>query len=85
MAARLGRTCRRHREACGLRQIDVATHAGVAHTTVSNLERGARWVRETDRIVDALAELCGVSAQAIWLEALNENDPGANAGVDQEP
>lgn len=70
MAARLGATCREARKVAGLRQIDVATRAGVAETTIGRFERGARWAWNTDAIVAAYAQELGVKPDDLWRSAL---------------
>lgn len=75
MATRLGQTCRRARRAAGVRQIDIASAAGVSHTTISHFEQGRWWHRQTDEIVNAYAELCATTPEALWRAALDL--PGA--------
>lgn len=74
MAARLGATCRHARLGAGLRQIDVSTIAGVAETTVTHFEAGRWWVRETDAIVTAYAELLRTTPEALWRAALDREE-----------
>lgn len=76
MAARLGSIARARREQAGLRLIDIAITANVAESTIHFFETGNGWRRETDRIVDAYAELLGCTPQDIWQSALSlETDP----------
>ncbi len=71
MAARLGQECRQRRRDAGLRQIDISTEAGVAEATISHFEAGRWWLRDTDRIVDAYAELLDTTPEAIWRSAID--------------
>jgi hypothetical protein len=72
MALRLGRVCRRHRLGAELDLMSVAVEADVSQSTISNFEIGSGWRRETDRIVDAYARLCGIKADQLWLAAIKE-------------
>lgn len=70
MVQHLGRVAREARERAGLRQIDIATAAGVSHGTISNFEIGAFWPRRLDDIIDAYAAETGVDAREMWRSAL---------------
>lgn len=70
MAARLGRVAKQARLAAGLTLLDVATVAGVGQTTIHRFETGDRFRVETDRIVDAYAELVDVDPAELWRRAL---------------
>lgn len=76
MAARLGATCRQARRAARprVRQIDVATRAGVGEKTVTHFEAGRWWVRETDAIVQAYADLLDTTPLELWRAALNRTE-----------
>jgi hypothetical protein len=73
MAARLGATCRQARRAARprIRQIDVATRAGVGEKTVTHFEAGRWWIRETDAIVGSYAELLGTTPEELWRAAID--------------
>jgi transcriptional regulator with XRE-family HTH domain len=71
MAARLGAVCRDAREAAGLRQIDIATTAGVHETTIGRFERGDRWAWNADAIVHAYAAELGVTERVLWQAAID--------------
>lgn len=70
MAARLGRVAKESRLAAGLTLLDVATVAGVGQTTIHRFETGDRFRVETDRIVDAYAELVDIDPADLWRRAL---------------
>lgn len=59
----IARNARRLRLEAGLRQADVAKAAGIAQSTVSNIERGA--VRITAGQARAMARAFGVTAEAL--------------------
>lgn len=69
--------CRQRRLAVRpkLKQIDIATVASVAETTITHFEQGRWWIRETDRIVAAYSELLGTTPEALWRAALRRDDP----------
>lgn len=75
MAARLGRTARDARLAANLTLLDVATVAGVGQTTIHRFELGERFRVETDRIVDAYAQLLDLEPAELWRRALEQPDP----------
>jgi transcriptional regulator with XRE-family HTH domain len=67
----LGRACLRARENAELRQLDIATTAGVTHATVSRFESGARVPRDLDRLVAAYGHECDVEPYDLWIAALD--------------
>jgi transcriptional regulator with XRE-family HTH domain len=69
--AHLGRACQAARESAGLRQIDVATRAGVDDGMVSRFEAGKRVPREIDDLVAAYAIECEAAPYELWLAALD--------------
>lgn len=69
MLQQLGRVAREAREDAGLRQIDIATAAGVVHAVISNLERGFRYPERLDEVVDAYEKECGLPVGEIWRRA----------------
>lgn len=69
MLSALAGSARRLREAAGLRQIDIATAAGVSHATISNFERAKSWPQDVDRIVNAYCDECGVKVHDLWKRA----------------
>lgn len=71
MLPHLSRTARHARETAGVRQIDIATAAGVAHSTVSYFESARGWPLDPDRLITAYAEETGVDARTIWKRALS--------------
>jgi transcriptional regulator with XRE-family HTH domain len=71
MLDHLGRACREARATAGLRQIDIASTAGTQNATVSRFETGTRFPIDLDRLVDAYAEECGVSALSLWTAAVD--------------
>jgi predicted transcriptional regulator len=75
MAARLGTVARRAREDAGITLMDVAVTAGVGQTSIHRFELGDGWRRETDAIVDAYAQLCQTTPQALWQAALDAPGP----------
>lgn len=69
----LGQACLRARERADVRQIDVATVAGVSHGTISRFEtRGTASPRLLDAIVHAYSVECRVDAYELWVSALDE-------------
>lgn len=70
MAAQLGRVAQQLRDRAGLTLMDIAVAAEVGQSTIHRFEAGDGWRRETDAIVDAYAECCGVPARDIWLAAI---------------
>ena len=74
MLHHLGSTARRARLNAGLRQIDIATTAGVAHTSISRFELADSWPMDPDRIIAAYAEEAGIDPRTIWREALDAWD-----------
>ena len=73
MAARLGAECRqrRGREFTLAR---VAAHAEVSQGTVHHFEDGEWWVRRTDEIVAAYAELLDTTPCELWRAALDREE-----------
>lgn len=69
MLQQLARVAREARLAAGLRQLDVATAAGVSHETISHLERADGWPLDPDKIVDAYEQECGLSDGELWKRA----------------
>lgn len=70
MLPHLAATARSAREAAELRQIDIATAAGVAHTSVSRFELGQSWPQDPDRMLGAYAEETGIDELTLWQRAL---------------
>jgi transcriptional regulator with XRE-family HTH domain len=66
----LAYVARRAREDAGLRQIDIATRAGVNHATISAFERALVWPQDPERTIEAYAAETGREARALWAEAL---------------
>ena len=66
----LGRAARRARKRAGLRQIDIATTAGVSHTIISSFELAAAWPERLDEILEAYAEETGREQIDLWSDAL---------------
>lgn len=75
MASRLGATAKAARQHAGLTLLDIATEAGVGQTTIHRFETGNRFRVETDRIVDAYAQLLDLPAEVLWRRALDRADP----------
>lgn len=73
MAARLGAECRQRRGR-SFTLMDVAVRAGVSQGTVHHFEDGDWWVRRTDEIVDAYAELLSTTPGALWRAALDRKE-----------
>lgn len=71
MLDHLGRACLHARRQAGLRQIDIATTAGVSHGTVSRFETRGVSPRDLDGMVLAYATDCSVGASALWLQAVH--------------
>lgn len=69
MLEQLGRVAREAREEAGLKQLDIATAAGVSHVVISNLERGARYPERLDEVVGAYEEECGLRRGDLWRTA----------------
>lgn len=69
MLQALARVAREARLAAALRQLDIATAAGVSHETVSRLERAEGWPLEADRLIDAYEGECGLRRGELWLRA----------------
>lgn len=70
MLEHLGAVLREARLAAGLRQIDIATVAGVGHVTLSRLERGVRWPEGLDSVIGAYAQETGRDPADLWAAAL---------------
>lgn len=62
--------CRTARVGAGLRQIDVATAAGVSHEVISAWERGARTPKALPAIVAAYERECGLRSLELWERAI---------------
>lgn len=69
MLLQLARVAREARLAADLRQLDIATAAGVSHETISRLERVQSWPKDPDRIVSAYETECGLSEGELWKRA----------------
>ena len=69
MLEALGRTCCELRMARGVMQARIAARAGVTDSVISRFEKGERWPRRFERIVDAYAEECGVDGADLWIKA----------------
>jgi transcriptional regulator with XRE-family HTH domain len=72
MLDHLGQAARAARKEAGLRQIDIATTAGVSHVTISEFERGAGWPERLDAILDAYAAETGCEQIDLWVAALDD-------------
>lgn len=70
MLLHLSTAAREARERAGLRQIDIATTAGVAHSTVSYFETARGWPMDADQLIAAYAEETGVAEREIWRRAM---------------
>lgn len=70
MLCHLGSAARAARERTGLRQLDIATAAGMSEATVSRFEAGIRWPLDPDRLIDAYATETGIDAHALWRTAV---------------
>lgn len=66
MLQALARVAREARLAAGLRQLDIATAAGVSHETVSRLERAQSWPKDPDRLVAAYETELGLEPGTLW-------------------
>lgn len=66
----LGQACRAARQHAGLRQIDIATVAGVSHVTISMFERALLWPDRLEEIVAAYAQETGREPVDLWAEAV---------------
>lgn len=69
MLLQLARVAREARLAAGLRQLDIATTAGVSHETISRLERAQSWPKDLDEVVSAYEAECGLSGGELWKRA----------------
>lgn len=69
MLQALARVAREARLAAGLRQLDIATAAGVSHEMISRLERAQSWPKDPDKIVAAYEQECGLSGGELWKRA----------------
>lgn len=76
MLEHIGEASRDARRQAGLRQLDVATTAGVSHVTISRFERGKSWPLDPDRVVAAYAEELRVDPIELWTAALDRWRPG---------
>ncbi len=72
MLKHLGRVAREVRLGAELKQIDIATTAGVDHMVISNLERGVRFPERLDEVVDAYEDECGLRRGDLWRRAAAE-------------
>lgn len=66
----LGPALRDARIRSGLRQLDIATTAGVSDDSVSRLELARAWPMEIDRIVAAYAVETGLEPLDLWATAI---------------
>jgi transcriptional regulator with XRE-family HTH domain len=62
----LAATAREARRQAGLRQIDIATTAGVAHTIISAFELAEHWPQRIDEIIAAYAQELGCDPTDLW-------------------
>jgi DNA-binding XRE family transcriptional regulator len=69
MLQQLARVAREARLAAGLRQLDIATAAGVSHETISHLERADGWPLDPDRIIDAYEDELDLERGELWKRA----------------
>jgi transcriptional regulator with XRE-family HTH domain len=69
MLQQLARVAREARLAAGLRQLDIATAAGVSHETISHLERADGWPLDPDKIVGAYEDECDLQPGELWKRA----------------
>jgi predicted transcriptional regulator len=69
MLQQLARVAREARLAAGLRQLDIATAAGVSHETISHLERADGWPLDPDRIIGAYEQECDLQQGELWKRA----------------
>lgn len=76
LLSHLGRLAREARERVGVRQIDIATTAGVSHTTVSKFERAQAWPPDPERLLAAYEAETGVPARKLWRAAIDAFDDG---------
>lgn len=67
----LGRVVKEARVKAELRQIDIATAAGVSHSVISRLERGKSWPLEPDVVVRAYESECGLRRNELWQRAVS--------------
>lgn len=74
MAARLGQECRQRRREAGLSLMEIAVRADVSQATVHHFEDGGWWVRRTDQLVDAYAEMLSTTPRAIWRAAIDREE-----------
>jgi predicted transcriptional regulator len=73
----LGRVLREARQERGVLQGDIAAAAGVSRWVISRLESGKRWPEGgPDRIVEAYATECEVSALDLWRAAIKRAKRG---------
>jgi transcriptional regulator with XRE-family HTH domain len=70
MLKHLAAAARAAREQAGVRQIDIATVAGVGHASISRFERGIAWPDNLDAILAAYAEETGRDERELWAAAL---------------
>lgn len=73
--ATVARDARLH---AGRRQIDIATTAGVAHTTVSHFEAARGWPLNPERLIAAYAEEVGCEPIDLWHRALGQWEGGTS-------
>lgn len=81
MDALLGQAARNARTRSGLRLIDIAAQAGLSQAALSRFERGWGFPMQTDEVVAAYAQACGLRPEDIWRAALDlhEGDPDEDA------
>ena len=65
--AQVARSARRGAE---LRQIDIASRAGLSHASVSRFETGQGWPKDPDRLIEAYAREADVDVRELWRAAL---------------
>jgi transcriptional regulator with XRE-family HTH domain len=74
----LGKTLRQEREAKNLKLADVyamlrTQGETTAESTLSRLENGHTWSRETEKIITVYAFMCGIDdARDLWAKALRQ-------------
>jgi transcriptional regulator with XRE-family HTH domain len=69
MLQELGRVARETREAAGVRQIEIASAAGVTEPVISNLERGIRFPEKLEKVVDGYEDRCRLKRGDLWRAA----------------
>lgn len=69
MLEQLGRVAREARLAAELKQLDIATAAGVSDSVVSNLELGIRYPERLDEVIAAYERECELAPGDLWRRA----------------